>query len=221
MSVWTGRLVLIVTMTCLSACAGDQDAGPSPAEAPHPPDASDAASTDSGLATELIVYVPEVPAASQDGSCWTQSIAAGWSSLAWRCMVGNAIHDPCLVASDGETIVCGVPDAADEFRIELTEPLPEADPSDYRRGMPWRLELSDGAICEPFTGTLPPSKLEVTYGCSDGSALAGGFTKGTVWTIDRVTFDPETRDAEGLLVPVTETLGEVLRAWLPDSPDDT
>jgi len=79
--------------------------------------------------TNLVDYLPGVPAASQTGSCWTRSLGTDISS-AYRCTVGNAISDPCLIADDGETLVCDAdPQGQGQpFKLELTEPLPDPEP---------------------------------------------------------------------------------------------
>jgi hypothetical protein len=80
------------------------------------------------LQTNLVDYLPGVPSATQSGSCWTSSLVTDISS-AYRCTVGNAISDPCLVADDGETLVCGVDPLGqtESFQLKLTEPLPEPE----------------------------------------------------------------------------------------------
>jgi hypothetical protein len=81
------------------------------------------------MQTDVIDFLPAVPAQSRSGSCWTGSIAAPVAG-AYRCTVGNEISDPCLTADDGQTLVCGADPTTDEagFQLNLTEPLPEPEP---------------------------------------------------------------------------------------------
>ncbi|MCB0212402.1 MAG: WG repeat-containing protein [Anaerolineae bacterium] len=78
--------------------------------------------------TSVIDFLPAVPPEVKSGSCFANSSITLIDS-AWRCTVGNEIFDPCLVADDGETLVCGANPILAEagFQLELTEPLPEPD----------------------------------------------------------------------------------------------
>ena len=95
-------------------------------------------------ATTIINYLPSVPAQTQAGSCWTSSIVTPIAS-AWRCMVGNQIFDPCLIADDGQTLVCGADPSKGEpgFQLDLTGPLPqpEAIPQPETSGPRLTLEI--------------------------------------------------------------------------------
>lgn len=79
--------------------------------------------------TRLIDYLPAVPTAERAGSCFTNSVIVPLDT-AWRCTVENEIFDPCLIADDGETLVCGANPILGElgFQLTLTEPLPEPEP---------------------------------------------------------------------------------------------
>jgi hypothetical protein len=109
-------------------------------------------------ATEVIFYVPSMPAGTpQDGSCWTGSIAAPRPG-AWRCSVGNAIHDPCFqVPPHRDELVCGADPALGKngFPLKLTKPLPASGALASAIGQPWIMQLADNSICEAMTGTLP------------------------------------------------------------------
>jgi len=170
--------------------------------------------------TEIIHYVPAVPEKTVEGNCWTSSIAAYYSPSAWRCMVDNSIYDPCLVASDGQTIVCGVPD--EEFALKLTEALPEPEKTDAQPH-PWRIELVDGAICEPFTGTLPPIEETALYGCNDAenSALLEDLEQNDgLWQAKKVLIERKENAKEDELPfhIAQETLVPILRVWFAGDP---
>jgi hypothetical protein len=82
----------------------------------------------SSQTTTVINYLPSVPDQTQAGSCWTSSLVTPIAS-AWRCMVDNQIFDPCLIADDGQTLVCGTDPSTGEpgFQLDLTEPLPQPE----------------------------------------------------------------------------------------------
>lgn len=113
------------------------------------------------------------------GSCFVTSVATSERPDAWRCSAGNAILDPCFqnfFGADDELVCAEAPFSTDVVRLKLTEPLPE--PSSNREpdfsGLPWALELENGAQCTLFTGaTASLAGLRINYGCSDGGEVAG------------------------------------------------
>ncbi|MFN8458965.1 MAG: WG repeat-containing protein [Anaerolineae bacterium] len=78
--------------------------------------------------TTIVEYTPAIPTETKAGSCWTTSLSVN-QPFAWRCMVGNEIFDPCLLAEDGKTLVCGADPStgATGFQLQLTEALPQPD----------------------------------------------------------------------------------------------
>lgn len=170
--------------------------------------------TPANIVTEVINYVPAVPATTVEGNCWTSSIAAPGSKYAWRCSVGNAIYDPCLTAVDGQTIVCGIPDR--EFGLKLTEPLPAPETANLPP-RPWLIELENGVTCGPFTGTLPPIEENAPYGCSDKAVIVGDLQQGPTWYATKAMLEPN--DSGPLPFRVGEkTLVPVLKVWLVGEP---
>ena len=141
-------------------------------------------------ATQVIVWAPPLPASSTPvlkGSCFASSVAAPYRADAWRCMVGNAISDPCfqvqepVAASNTLPIVCGANpvgnNTSSTFVIALTKPLPKQEiPSSTPSNWAWLVELGDGTVCSPFTGTRPFAKTgEVaTYSCRSGASIPTG-----------------------------------------------
>jgi len=129
-------------------------------------------------ATEVVQYVPGVPASSTpvvQGSCWTNSIAAQFRADAWRCAVGNGIQDPCFqIGGSTSTLLCGfnpkISDSSSTFILSLTKPLPppQVVPSSTPSNMTWLVELQDGTLCSRFTGTLPIAAdgEAAEYGCA-------------------------------------------------------
>ena len=135
--------------------------------------------TQTAQPTQVISYVPDVSAsgtAMQNGSCWTNSIAAPYRADAWRCMVGNEIYDPCFgipTSTNTKRLLCGVnpidPAATSTFILRLTKslPTPGAIPSPTASNWAWAIMLADGTYCAPFTGTRPfaASGEMAYYGC--------------------------------------------------------
>jgi hypothetical protein len=106
---------------------------------------------------------PTLAIRSARGYCWTGSIAADRRD-AWRCFVGNDIHDPCFSTPAAPGIVlCPNPDLTRATEIRLTKLLPIAmgdHGTASAHSRPWLIELgasrvpgSAGARCELVTGT--------------------------------------------------------------------
>jgi hypothetical protein len=101
--------------------------------------------------------------ARESGSCWTSSIASQRSD-AYRCMVGNSIHDPCFMLS-ANSVACPTDPAANTgVVISLTKPLP----AQHIAANAWQMQLSSGAMCNIGTGTTIPG---YPFYCSGGNDL--------------------------------------------------
>ena len=153
-----------------------------------------APSTNSGQATptQVIAYAPTVPASStpvKRGSCFANSIAAPYRADAWRCTVGNAISDPCFAIAGGSNLLCGanpaIANPSSTFVLQLTKPLPNmATPSSTPSNWAWDIQLANGTLCAPFTGTLPFTATGdiARYSCNDGSLIFGDINNaGNIW----------------------------------------
>ena len=160
-------------------------AEPAEEAAPEPTAAPTEAAVLQVSKTQVIHYVPDVPKATEDGSCWTTSIS---TPTGWRCSVGNSIYDPCLVGTDGKTVVCGLTGPDEEpFALKLTDPLPAPDVPAGAQAMPYRLDLANGATCNFATGTvIPVGDDTVQYYCSDKYGVLSDIQKGTVWEATEV-----------------------------------
>jgi len=114
----THRIIAAAIFTCaLSICAVAQSARAADSSAPSE--------------TQVGFFTPAVPKGTpRDGSCWTESIAVTRPG-AWRCMIGNEIHDPCFQVRPlrGE-VVCDADPSTKQagFVLKLTKPLPETTP---------------------------------------------------------------------------------------------
>lgn len=161
-------------------------------------------------ATQIIAYTAIPPASSTpvlNGSCWTNSIAAPFRADAWRCTVGNSISDPCFaIANSTGTLLCNINptvlSSTSTFVLKLTKPLPAADvpPGLAPSNWAWLVQLGDGTLCTPFTGTLPvtASGDAAVYGCAPGPLgkdvliFNGLNSSSSVWTAEIGTLSETT-----------------------------
>jgi hypothetical protein len=115
----------------------------------------------SGRRTQVIVFTPTVPnAPARNGSCWTPSIALRRAG-AWRCMIGNAIQDPCFTTPDvSDAVICGANPSTSEvgFLMRLTKPLPAVVPASSAQPSPWIVQLAVGQGPESGPYAMPPRK---------------------------------------------------------------
>jgi hypothetical protein len=175
-------------------------------------------------ATQVIAYIPAPPASStpvENGSCWTNSIAAPFRTDAWRCAVGNGVSDPCFeIPNNSSSLVCNVNpavvDSTSTFLLKLTRPLPAPEvpsgppPSNWA----WLIQLADGTLCTPYTGTLPITATgeAANYDCAPGPLgdvmIFGGLdVSSSVWTAEVGTISESTSSlpiiASSSTVPVS------------------
>jgi hypothetical protein len=161
-------------------------------------------------ATQVVHYIPPIPASSApvvQGSCWTSSIAAPFRPDAWRCAIGNGIQDPCFqIEGSTSTLLCGIDPnnstSSKTFVLSLTKPLPSNANSVSPPGADWAwlVELRDGTLCSPFTGTFPSAQSgEIAiYGCAprykgDDRMIFGNFnTSSDLWTAEVGTLSAST-----------------------------
>ncbi|MCB0191184.1 MAG: WG repeat-containing protein [Anaerolineae bacterium] len=184
-----------------------------------------AASLDSTL---IIPFLPGVPAETRAGICLTQSSIIP-DDFAWRCVVESdepdeiSIYDPCLVANDGQTLVCGADPLVGDpgFKIDLVEPLPdqaasaEADSENHA----WLVQLADGAVCQFVVGvTSTIDGQRSNYICSDSSVLLGDLQPGTVWQADQIALGDIVRTDEGYTAEEI-TPAEIAVVWQPVGPE--
>jgi hypothetical protein len=148
--------------------------------------------------TSIHVYTPVTAAGSvaagirigktATGDCWTGSEASARSD-AFRCMVGDYIHDPCFAAQTGSAnyVLCPqyTPDAK-ALRIKLTKQLQlGVETGDPTRGPPWAVRTTNGMWCTILTGaTGLLAGMPIRYGCTGGGVLLGNPRRSTkIWTI--------------------------------------
>ncbi|MGZ4400433.1 MAG: hypothetical protein ACXVYM_06140 [Gaiellaceae bacterium] len=126
---------------------------------------------------------------TQRGYCWEGSMADYGRADAWRCFRGNEILDPCFSrgASARPYVVCPrFPWSGRAVLLQLTKPLPLTLGNKASRSAdPWAIVAGNGKRCTLITGaTSLIHGLRVSYGCTDGSVLAGSPDRhATTWTI--------------------------------------
>jgi hypothetical protein len=187
---------------------------------PTPTSTQMASTTTHTPATQVIAYSamnsPAVTTTStpvKKGSCFASSVAAPYRADAYRCTVGNAISDPCFeLSSTSDTIISAFPqntikvkgyllcganpaetDTSSPFVLQLTKALPKSEtptgtvPSNWA----WLVELNDGTVCSPFTGTRPfdASGDVAVYSCNGAAAgenmIFGDLNNSSsVWTAE-------------------------------------
>lgn len=146
--------------------------------------------------TNVITFSPPnvLPTGQKSGNCFASSVAMPFRTDAWRCMVVNAIYDPCFSVNKKGFVYCQVGiDESTGFLMRLTKALPKPDiPPVMQNNWAWYVMLKDGTECSPFTGTRPffgtgPGAQVAYYGCKSNDKnkqidLLGDLTEGTVWT---------------------------------------
>lgn len=169
--------------------------------------------------TDVVTFKPALPAAGKtvSGNCWTSSIAVNRAD-AWRCMVGNAIHDPCFTTTDANKMVCDADPITRKagFILTLTKPLPA---SNVKAAMsrPWVIQLADNTICKPFTGTMPiTDKGGIGFYCYTANVkpnpaakchtglIVDSIKKGNVWHATKVVYCSSPKSQTGLAVQKSE-----------------
>ncbi|KKP32831.1 MAG: hypothetical protein A2312_00175 [Candidatus Staskawiczbacteria bacterium RIFOXYB2_FULL_32_9] len=161
-------------------------------------------------ATKVIKYsFPEImPSEIKDGSCQEYSKAQPYRDDAFKCTIEETVYDPCfsngkkdLPAQAGQVVCQMNPLSQDIFIINLKDPLLEEKlPVVLRTNWAWFLELEDGTICAPYTGSRPLiNNTEAFYGCKakvkgDLDVLMGDLIIGEIWTAKRMIV---TKDEAG------------------------
>ena len=152
-------------------------------------------------ATKVTVFKPEaVQTDTKRGFCWTNSIAVNRPD-AWRCMIGNIIHDPCFALESQDKVVCDANPIKNEngFLLKLTKPLPQKDRVKMQNVSAWIVELADGQICRPYTGSMPVihrnnEMMAMQYGCEntangENSGLVNrSIVPGKIWRAKKITY---------------------------------
>ncbi|HWE61448.1 MAG TPA: hypothetical protein VHB98_07040 [Chloroflexota bacterium] len=155
-------------------------------------------------ATQVITFHPAgATGAAVKGNCWTESIALQRAD-AWRCMVGNAIFDPCFSATPhAMSVICAAyPTHPVDMRVILAAPLPAHSAIHSTR--PWSFVLGDGSYCVAFTGTIGLYHgLPMDYGCSNRWNVIGDpSAQSKIWYATVVTLNAQYQPVNVFVISV-------------------
>jgi hypothetical protein len=101
-------------------------------------------------------------------------------------MVGNEILDPCLESPKGPSVglVCVFDNHA--VRLHLTKALPmKYKNRPEKTFFAWQLVLSNGDVCQRFTGTAAGAVQGqgLVYGCRSGGTTTDPSRSKPTWTV--------------------------------------
>ena len=137
------------------------------------------------------------------GSCWTSSLSSTRPD-AWRCMIGNFIHDPCFSDSAKTQVAC----PSDPFEkavliIDLDKALPAHSGSSGQS--PWAVRLANGTICSFITGaTGVVAGMRLNYGCTDKGWVLGDVDRSSQpW---RVFYTRNIQSGDYVQIDVSEAV---------------
>jgi hypothetical protein len=168
--------------------------------------------------TQLIEYIPAVPQEARAGVCTANSEILDLAS-AWQCTVDGTRFDPCLVAGDGQTVVCGPSPMQDYpgFRLALEKPLPAVNVAAQPPSDIWQLRTADDALCEVSRmADMQVNGQRLTHICDDGTALFGAIDRsGELWTVEKATL---VNQANGAFTLKDTQQVQIVQAWQPIEP---
>jgi hypothetical protein len=114
------------------------------------------------------------------GYCWTGSLHV---SGAYRCFLGNQVHDPCFAhGAKPDTVVCVASPWSTAVEVVLKKKLPK--PATLpATSIPWAVQLANGTRCVTQSGTTSKvAQVTMVYSCTPG--LAGAPHQTTQpWTL--------------------------------------
>jgi hypothetical protein len=224
----TNKIVVVIVLVLVVAFGVTQFFSFSGFSTVQPLSSSSTSSTNetSTVSTQIVQYEPQQPASStptEQGSCWTNSIAAPFRGDAWRCSVENSIEDPCFQIPGSPSLLCGAnpasPDSTSSFVLQLTQALPQSQPVQGLQpsGQAWLIELQGGTLCTPFTGTLPfiATGEAASYGCAPGPLgkdvdIFNINTSSSLWTADIGTLTASTSSLPTITASSTVP---IIAAW--------
>ena len=133
---------------------------------------------------------PAFPFRTESGHCFTGSLAINRTD-AWRCIVGNVIHDPCFSSTlDPGGVLCPDRQVTSGIDIRLTKRLPRALADSGKpslRNQPWDIELMNGrhfVFSSGATNVVHGVRLNYFCGASCNYGLWGFPRRSTQpWTI--------------------------------------
>lgn len=151
-------------------------------------------------ATRIVIYQPftttgavatgfVIASQFRGANCWEGAVATPRSD-AFRCALGNSIHDPCILDPVGAPrLAC--PNDYDPSRILIVTPTspfptyPNHGAAPIDTGLPWLLQLDNGQMCDPDTGASAyfPSVGRANWDCRDGFGWGSIRRDSPIWTL--------------------------------------
>jgi hypothetical protein len=140
------------------------------------------------------LVIPHVRVVS--GYCWENSNVTERGD-AWRCFVGNHIHDPCFSSTFAfGVVVCATPwnDTGVEIRLSRPLPTPSSHAGPSLALQPWAIETAAGAECVLSSGaSAVVHGHRLNYFCGTKVGLWGFPTRTSQpWTILSAPFNATT-----------------------------
>ncbi|MFS8102448.1 serine/threonine protein kinase [Lentzea alba] len=144
-------------------------------------------------ATRVLTYQPWAPeglapnvavSSVESGSC-TSGSSMALRREAFRCTVGNMLHDPCFASPFTQDVVA-CPDLTPDrvTMINLTEPLPFDLVMAPQEPRAWLLELADGQRCNAAGGaTTTVGDLRLNFHCQNGFVYGDPDPASRLWTV--------------------------------------
>ncbi|MCB9126365.1 MAG: hypothetical protein H6638_00390 [Ardenticatenales bacterium] len=162
--------------------------------------------------TEVILLRPAVPAFAEEGQCEGMSLALARPN-AWRCAVGDQLFDPCVVGSDGQTLVCDADpiEGTPGFALRLTAPLPTVEASPSNETTAWMIQLVTGVHCRFASGvTGLVGEQRINYVCTDQRIVLGDLQRDNgTWYAIRA----DVINNAGTFEATHESRDEIRRLW--------
>ena len=141
-----------------------------------------------------------------DGFCWFQSMAAR-RALAYRCMTGNQIHDPCFSEFFQDPLVLcpHSPTATTDDVVIFADFTPYDEFVEERGrfenlGTPWYFVTSDGLSCIRATGTAPFSPFAaLSFWCGGPTSCDEPHQTDGEWSVTCVNLEQTAEIATYLI----------------------
>jgi hypothetical protein len=174
------RRAAAVLLVVLAGCSGSGDDAAAPTTTTTFESSTTTAST-APPATEVRVYSGWTDAVRkltpQAGECLAGSNMV-MRSDAWRCTIGNYLHDPCFSDPLGGTSVVACPKSPFSRDVTVIKapslPVDYANESQGTNGLPWAIKLADGKECLFLSGTgVMVADMRGNYSCDGKLDLYG------------------------------------------------
>jgi eukaryotic-like serine/threonine-protein kinase len=174
------RRAFAVLTVVLAGCSGSGDDSAAPSTVTTVESSTTTEST-APPTTEVRIYSAWTDTVRrltpQPGECFAGSNKI-LRSDAWRCTIGNVLHDPCFSDPLGGSAVvaCKKSPFSDDVTVIKAPSLPvdSANPSEGTNSLPWAVKLADGKECIFLSGAgVVVADLRDNYSCNGQLELYG------------------------------------------------